>query len=77
MEVPARKWFEDRKKEYLKGNNIDLICDCRRFRGNDEHAGLPSSNNPHDCHGYSLKKYIEFLVKESMQSTPPINKRSI
>jgi len=67
MEEPAREWFEARKKEYLKGNNIDLICDCRRFRGNDEHAGLPNPNHPYDCHGYSLKKYIEFFVKESMQ----------
>ena len=65
MEAPTREWFEARTKEYLKGNNIDLICDCRRFRGNDENAGLPNSNHPHDCHGYTLKKYIEFLARES------------
>ena len=67
MEELAREWFEARKKEYLKGDNIDLICDCRRFRGDNEHAGLPTSNHPYDCHGYTLKKYIEFLVKESNQ----------
>ena len=63
MEEQVRDWFEARQKEYLQGNNIDLICDCRRFRGNDEHIGLANSNHPHDCHGYTLKKYIEFIAK--------------
>ena len=67
MEDQAREWFEARKKEYLKGTNIDLICDCRRFRGNDEDTGRRNSNHPNDCHGYTLKKYIEFLSKESNQ----------
>ncbi len=67
MEELAREWFQARKKEYLKGNNIDLICDCRRFRANDEHTGRANSIHPHDCHGYTLKKYIEFLAKESNQ----------
>ena len=62
MEEPAREWFASRVKEYQEGNNIDLICDCRRFRGNDVQIGIPTSNNPKDCHGYTLKKYIEFLV---------------
>ena len=35
MKEPAREWFEQRLKEYQQGENIDLICDCRRFRGND------------------------------------------
>ena len=62
MEEPAREWFAARVKEYQEGNNIDLICDCRRFRGNDEESGMPTSINPKDCHGYTLKKYIEFLL---------------
>ena len=65
MEESAREWFKQRTKEYKAGNNIDLICDCRRFRGNDAKVGLPSSNHPNDCHGYSLKKYIEFLAEET------------
>ena len=62
MEEPTKKWFEERVQDYRDGINIDLICDCRRFRGNDVKLGLPTSNQPIDCHGYTLKKYIEFLV---------------
>tara|TARA_B100001250_G_C19577642_1_gene690522 strand:+ start:267 stop:758 length:492 start_codon:yes stop_codon:yes gene_type:complete len=65
MEKPTREWFAARVKEYREGNNIDLICDCRKFRGNDTKAGIPTSNYPRDCHGYTLKKYIEYLLKES------------
>ena len=65
IEEPARKWFSARVKEYQEGHNIDLICDCRRFRGNDVNGGIPTSSNPKDCHGYTLKKYIEFLIEES------------
>jgi len=65
MEEDAREWFEARLKEYQEGNNIDLICDCRRFRGNDAKIGIPTSNHPIDCHGYSLKRYIEYLSEES------------
>ena len=65
MERPAREWFDARTKEYKAGNNIDLICDCRRFRGNDDKIGLPTSNHPIDCHGYTLKRYIEFLAEKN------------
>tara|TARA_B100000214_G_C23555508_1_gene440411 strand:+ start:83 stop:574 length:492 start_codon:yes stop_codon:yes gene_type:complete len=65
MDNDAKEWFAARVKDYKDGNNIDLICDCRRFRGNDEKIGIPTSNHPLDCHGYSLKKYIEFLIQES------------
>ena len=65
MEEPIREWFNSIVKEYLKGNNIDLICDCRRFRGNDKDIGLLASKHPHNCHGYTLKKYIEFLAQNS------------
>lgn len=66
MEESARGWFEARIKEYKEGYNIDLICDCRRFRGNDAKIGIPTVNHPMDCHGYSLKKYIEFLLEASI-----------
>ncbi|WP_320663922.1 hypothetical protein [Prochlorococcus sp. MIT 1223] len=65
MEESAREWFAERVKEYQKGCLIDLICDCRRFRGNDAQVGLGSSAHPSDCHGYTLKKYIEFLAQKS------------
>ncbi len=65
MEAPAREWFAARVKEYQDGNNIDLICDCRRFRGNKASIGFQDSNHPLDCHGYTLKKYIEFLSEDS------------
>ena len=62
MEEATREWFAERVKEYQEGNNIDLICDCRRFRGNDSKIGIQTTNHPTDCHGYTLKKYIEFLA---------------
>ena len=65
MDESAKEWFSARAKEYQDGNNIDLICDCRRFRGNDSKIGLPTSNHPLDCHGYTIKNYIEFLVEKS------------
>ena len=65
MEDVVEEWFSARVKEYQEGNNIDLICDCRRFRGNDMHICSPTSNHPLDCHGYTLKNYIEFLLDES------------
>jgi len=64
MDLLTREWFSARAKEYQAGNNIDLICDCRRFRGNDAKTGLPSSHHPIDCHGYTLKSYIEFLAEK-------------
>ena len=67
MEEPAREWFSLRVGEYMQGKAIDLICDCRRFRGNDTAVGIPNSNHPHDCHGYTLKKYIEFLATELLE----------
>ena len=57
----AKKWFEARVKEFKAGNDIDLVCNCRRFRGQDDAVGLQAAY-PCDCHGYTLKKYIEFLA---------------
>ena len=62
IEKPAKEWFAARVKEYQEGYNIDLICDCRRFRGNDAKIGLTNSKHPTDCHGYTLKSYVEFLA---------------
>jgi len=63
MPKSAKEWFTARVKEYKKGNDIDLVCNCRRFRGNDDDVGLRSKFQC-DCHGYTLKNYIEFLAKE-------------
>ena len=68
MEFAAKEWFAARVNDYQEGNNIDLICDCRRFRGNNTNNGIPTSNHPLDCHGYTLKKYIEFLANELRSS---------
>ena len=65
MPEQAKFWFWSRVKEYKKGNNIDLVCNCRKFRGNGNEKDPHLSKYPCDCHGYSLKKYIEFLAKES------------
>tara|TARA_Y100001968_G_scaffold182037_1_gene166713 strand:+ start:254 stop:463 length:210 start_codon:yes stop_codon:yes gene_type:complete len=55
-----RKFYPERK-EYQVGNNIDLVSDCRRLRGNNSQIVITTSNHPLDCHGYTLKKYIKFL----------------
>ena len=60
----AQEWFEVRVKEFKAGDDIDLVCNCRRFRGQDDDIGL-LAKHPRDCHGYTLKKYIEFLVENS------------
>ena len=52
-------------QEYKEGNDIDLICDYRRFIGNDSKVCLPTSNHQLDCHGYTLKKYLEFLIEKN------------
>ena len=48
-------------KDFIAGTDIDLVCNCRRFRGQDDAVGL-QAKYPCDCHGYTLKKYIEFLA---------------
>ena len=61
MPKEAREWFEARVKEFKAGRDIDLVCNCRRFRGQDDDVGL-LAKYPLDCHGYTLKKFIEFLA---------------
>ena len=61
MPKAVKEWFEARVKEYKDGIDIDLVCNCRRFRGQDDDVGL-LAKYPCDCHGYTLKKYIEFLA---------------
>ena len=64
MPKEAKEWFDARVKEYKAGRDIDLICNCRPFRGQDDAVGL-LAKYPTDCHGYTLKKYIEFLANNS------------
>ena len=51
IEKPAKDWFNARVRELMAGHNIDLIDDIDCVKGNDE------------SHGYTLKKYIEYLAK--------------
>ena len=51
IEKPAKDWFNARVKELMAGHNIDLVDDIDCVKGND------------DSHGYTLKKYIEYLAK--------------
>jgi len=52
IEKPAKDWFNARVKELMAGHNIDLIDD------------IPNVESEKDSHGYSLKKYIEYLANE-------------
>ena len=61
MPKEAREWFNARVEEFKVGREIDLVCNCRRYRGQDDNIGL-LAKYPCDCHGYTLKKYIEFLA---------------
>ena len=60
MPKEAKKWFDARVNDFKSGRDIDLVCNCRRFRGQDNDVGL-LAKYPLDCHGYTLKKYIEFM----------------
>ncbi len=52
IEKPAKDWFNARVKELMAGHNIDLVDD------------IPNVESEKDSHGYSLKKYIEYLANE-------------
>tara|TARA_B100000579_G_scaffold318763_1_gene268290 strand:- start:86 stop:625 length:540 start_codon:yes stop_codon:yes gene_type:complete len=68
-EIPeqAKEWLDARVKDYKDGIKMDFICDCRKFRGNDadktQASEMTRAEYPFDCHGYTLKKYIEEEVK--------------
>ena len=51
-----------RAKEWQEGNISDLISDCRRLRGDNSKIALKKTNHTVDCHGYNLKKYINFQL---------------
>ena len=63
MPAQAREWLDDRVQDYKDGIYMDFICDCRKFRGNDadktQASEMTRAEYPFDCHGYTLKKYIE------------------
>ena len=69
MPEKAKDWLEDRVKDYKNGTCMDFICDCRKFRGNDadktQASEMTRAEYPFDCHGYTLKKYIEEEAKKS------------
>ena len=63
MPDQAKEWLDARIKDYKDGIKMDFICDCRKFRGNDadktQASEMTRAEYPFDCHGYTLKKYIE------------------
>ena len=63
MPEEAKEWLDERVKDYKDGIFMDFICDCRKFRGNDadktQASEMTRAEYPFDCHGYTLKKYIE------------------
>jgi len=63
MPKEAKEWLDSRIKDYKDGIKMDFICDCRKFRGNDadrtQASEMTRAEYPFDCHGYTLKKYIE------------------
>ena len=63
MPEKAKEWLNARVEEYKDGIHLDFICDCRKFRGNDadktQASEMTRAEYPFDCHGYTLKKYIE------------------
>ena len=63
MPKEAKEWLDSRIKDYNDGIKMDFICDCRKFRGNDadrtQASEMTRAEYPFDCHGYTLKKYIE------------------
>ena len=69
MPEQAREWLDERIKDYKEGTYMDFICDCRKFRGNDadrtQASEMTRAEYPWDCHGYTLKKYIEEEAKKS------------
>ena len=68
MPEQAKEWLHARVKDYNDGRKIDFICDCRKFRGNDadktQASEMTRAEYPFDCHGYTLKKYIEDQAKK-------------
>ena len=69
MPEQAKAWLDARVKDYKDGIHMDFICDCRKFRGNDadktQASEMTRAEYPFDCHGYTLKKYIEEQAMKS------------
>ena len=68
MSIPWKSLQEEfvpRVKEYKEGNNVDLIYECRRFRGDDTKIDIRNSNHQQIFVNIHRNKYIEFLLKES------------
>ena len=63
MPEQAKEWLDARVRDYKDEIKMDFICDCRKFRGNDadktQASEMTRAEYPFDCHGYTLKKYIE------------------
>ena len=68
MPEEAKEWLDARVEDYKDGISMDFICECRKFRGNDadktQASEMTRAEYPFDCHGYTLKKYIEERAKK-------------
>ena len=69
MPEQAKEWLDERVEDFKDGTYMDFICDCRKFRGNDadktQASEMTRAEYPFDCHGYTLKKFIEEEAKKS------------
>ena len=68
MPKDVKEWLDARVKDYKNGSRMDFVCDCRKFRGNGadktQASEMTRAEYPIDCHGYTLKKYIEDEAKK-------------
>ena len=69
MPKQSKDWLDARIEDYKNGTYMNFICDCRKFRGNDadktQASEMTRAEYPFDCHGYTLKKYIEEEAEKS------------
>tara|TARA_B100000579_G_scaffold356196_1_gene311808 strand:+ start:553 stop:1149 length:597 start_codon:yes stop_codon:yes gene_type:complete len=74
MPKQSKEWLDARVEEYKNGTYMNFICDCRKFRGNDadktQASEMTRAEYPFNCHGYTLKKYIEEEAQKSNNQGP-------
>ena len=74
MPNQSKEWLDARVEEYKNGTYMNFICDCRKFRGNDadktQASEMTRAEYPFNCHGYTLKKYIEEEAQKSNNQGP-------
>lgn len=58
----ASEWIDARVADFKAGIKVDLICDCRQ-RSRKPQAVI-GRNEPHDCHGHTLRGLILWRAVE-------------